>query len=213
MAAFPGPDGVTYDNVNSGTASRGDITVTANSVINYTTEGNTGSSITATGRDIKLMTLTDPNNAGSYARRQMTLNGPITANSVWFAQSRYLMTANQLTNAGTIYVAGGQLWIDGAQTLNNNFHLGDSSLFTEANEYGGAALRITGNTTFGGTVNILSDGSKITVANGNTLTVNNAITGSGTWQIAAPGATGTVKLNATNHAGLRAISSFPVARL
>ncbi|SEH69458.1 hypothetical protein [Akkermansia glycaniphila] len=201
MAAFPGPDGVTYDNVNSGTASRGDITVTANSVINYTTEGNTGSSITATGRDIKLMTLTDPNNAGSYARRQMTLNGPITANSVWFAQSRYLMTANQLTNAGTIYVAGGQLWIDGAQTLNNNFHLGDSSLFTEANEYGGAALRITGNTTFAGTVNILSDGSKITVANGNTLTVNNAITGSGTWQIAAPGATGTVKLNATNHAG------------
>ena len=205
MAAFPGPDGVTYDNVNSGTASRGDITVTANSVINYTTEGNTGSSITATGRDIKLMTLTDPGDAESYARRQMTLNGPITAKSVWFAQSRYMITNGaNLANAGILYLSGGQLFIEDSNnpTIANTMYLGQST-WTENNNYANAALRVGRNATLSGNVNILEEGSKVAVTGSRTLGINNAIAGSGTLLLASDSSDlglATVRFNATNHA-------------
>lgn len=187
------------------------LTATEATNFNFTGTGNdavTGNiTINAAGQNIKLMRA-DSNNAS----RPLNFSS-VTANSLWLASGRYkvtnLLTQNEgeenaayatramaaitaeLANAGTLYLKGGQLWLDipnlngniQTLTLSNNIVLGVSTFAEGINSLDRSAIRVSNaNLTLSGSVEVAED-AKISFqtnnANNRTLRISGTLSGSG----------------------------------
>ena len=140
-------------------------TVTENSTLTYQREAEsteiefTIGSITATEHDIKLVSPT--------ADAHMNANAAIiAANSVWFSQGRYLVSATSVANAGTLYAQGGQMFVNMGQTIANTVFLGSSTYTETYNDNGdiktntalsNVSLRLDDTATLSGTVTLVED--------------------------------------------------------
>jgi len=204
-------------NVTDSDVTDGNITLDAAAATEFqfmndvSREGGVKITINAAGQDIKL-TRESPD----AARVEDALNfQSVTADSLWLASGRYkvsdLLTQNEgesnadyatramaaitaeLANAGTLYLAGGQLWLDipnlngSIQTLtfSNDIVLGASTFRAQAGEtdFDQAALRISqANLTLSGSVTV-EENAKIAFqtnnANNRTLRISGALSGSG----------------------------------
>ncbi|MGN0886445.1 MAG: beta strand repeat-containing protein [Candidatus Spyradenecus sp.] len=216
-------------NISTGTAGRGQVSVTQNSWVNYTNGGNAGVSngagLTATdasGAFYNLLLSTGAfsglgesstwvENSTTFAAANdtnMTFNGASNAASLNIQSGRWLVgSAGGFANVATIFLTGGQLWLDsnsasktGTQT---RFVLGASN-YSETNAYGGAALRADGTATLS-TVEVIEN-AKITQAGSTTLTLS---TLSGSKDLTFATYSGTPNLTIGNAAGYTGTLSKP----
>lgn len=211
-------------NISTGTAGRGQVSVTQNSWVNYTNDGNAGVSngagLTATDANgafynLLLTTGTFTNlgenntwveGTSSFTAAngtQMTFNGASNAASLNIQSGRWQVGASGgFANVATIFLTGGQLWLDsnsadktGTQT---RFVLGTSN-YSEGNAYGGAALRADATATLS-TVEVIEN-AKITQAGSTTLTLS-TLSGSKNLTFASySGTPGLTIGNATGYTG------------
>ncbi|WPX39765.1 hypothetical protein QET93_009470 [Akkermansia sp. N21116] len=180
------PNGITYTKLTTGTSGRGAIdapaTEAGNTIINYTNGGNCGSSLNWEGKDIRLTTETwnsgnpdDPfqnstnnnqifntltNSATSALIKNvgMTVNGKITANSLWMSSGRYNLLNEDNLAVKTLYLVGGQLWLTGSGSVSADVSLMiGSSTWAESNETAQCSLRLENGTSVKGTVTLVED--------------------------------------------------------
>ena len=206
-------------NINTGYASRGQVTVRQNSWVNYKNGGNVGATgtagLTATSVDGStrynvLLTTGDFSNLSGNAwvegtssftvsnGVQMMVNGISDVASMNLRSGRWTGSPDKFV-ADTIYVLGGQLWPGAAGTIPAKVVLGTST-YSEGNAYGGAGLRADANITVP-ELHVI-EAAKITQGGGNTLTLAR-LTGSGNLTFAVyNGTPGLTVQGATDYTGV-----------
>lgn len=184
QAELSGPDGVTYTSV---TPAAGALQLSPEVDTFYTLTGGPDSvsssnpaysvSISAKNGEKHNIKFAIGSNGGPNVR---TIDlGTIQSETLWLAGNRFKVTAStNLSEAGTIYVGNGQLWIASALTLDDsvNFVIGASTFSEGITSLDNAALRVHANTTINGTVNVAEDAA--IAFQGASLTLNK-LTGNG----------------------------------
>ncbi len=179
-----GEEEVTGDEVVGDT--NGTVTLSADAATNFkfmnnvSRTGGVSITINAAGQDIKL-TRESPNAHGENDALKFQ---SVTSGSLWLASGRYLLSADALSQAGALYLQGGQLWVrDIDLTLANNIVLGASTFAEGINSLDRSALRVSNsNLTLSGSAEVAEDARisfQTNNADNRTLRISGTLSGSG----------------------------------
>ena len=179
MPLFSGPAGVIYDNNVEITTDDQEFTPDGNTAYDMTAKGGKTYVINAAGYDIKL------SGDNSTDNKHHNLDS-VTANSLWLAGGSFVINAaNDVTNAGQLYICGGQAHLQGSFNITNAVTLGTPAVDTGYDALDTSlrigAWNVDSAVKLTGAVNIVEDtrlgfqGS----SSGSTLEISETLSGSG----------------------------------